>query len=178
MHSLFVGVTLSGKTTLARYISRELRAQGHTVIVYDPVGSSTAGGDWGAGAHVFSEEQQFLTMMEDPRTMHAHVFVDEADIVFNHGRPENRWLLTRGRHFGFSMNILSQRPSLLDPTVRGQCTRLYMFRLAKADRKLLGEEKGFDDFGAYDLDAGEFIVANSASRETQRRNIFQILKGK
>jgi hypothetical protein len=178
VHSLFVGVTLSGKTTLARYMSRELRRRAQTVIVFDPMRTVTAGGDWGEGAHIFDQEEAFLMMMEDERVQHAHIFVDEADMVFNHGRRENFWMLTRGRHYGFAMNLISQRPKLLHPTVRDQCTRLYMFRLPTNDRVELGRDKGHDDFAAYDLDAGAFVVANSAAREVTRHNIFSTLKGK
>lgn len=176
MHSLYVGVTLSGKTTLARAISRALRSRGQSVVVFDPMRTLTAGGDWGEGAHIFDQEENFLTMMGDDRVLHTHVFVDEADMVFHHGRRENFWMLTRGRHYGFVMHLLTQRPQLVHPTVRHQCTRLYMFRLSVDDRVILGKEKGHDDFDAYDLDQGEFVVANSASREVARGNIFQQLK--
>lgn len=176
MHSLYVGVTLSGKTTLARYISRQLRANGQTVGVFDPMGTPTRGGGWGDGAHVFNDESQFLAWVGDDRVMRSHLFIDEADLVVNHARPENLWLLTRGRHYGFSVNLITQRPAMLHPTARGQATRLYMFRLARKDRQLLGQEKGFDDFDAIDLDAGEFIVANSAQREITRLNLDQLLK--
>lgn len=176
MHSLFVGVTLSGKTTLARAVSRALRSRGQSVIVFDPMRTPTAGGDWGEGAHIFDQEEAFLTMMGDDRVMRAHIFVDEADMVFNHARRENFWMLTRGRHYGFEMNLISQRPKLLHPTCRDQCTRMYMFRLPINDRVELGRDKGHDHFAEYDLDAGEFLVANSASREIARGNVFQLLK--
>lgn len=178
MHSLYVGVTLSGKTTLARAVSRELRRKQQTVIVFDPMRTETAGGDWGEGAYIFDQEENFLTMMQDERTARTHVFVDEADMVFNHGRMENFWMLTRGRHYGFEMNLISQRPKLLHPTVRDQCTRLYMFRLPVNDRVELGRDKGHDHFAEYDLDAGEFVVANSASRDITRGNVFQLIKRK
>lgn len=154
-----------------------MRARQQTVIVFDPVGTSTAGGGWGDGAFVFDDEEEFLELMHDERVQRAHVFVDEADIIFNHARKENFWMVTRGRHFGLSVNLLTQRPMLVHPTVRGQCPRLYMFRLGKSDRSELGQERAFDDFGAIDLDAGEFVVADSAQRDYKRLNVFQLLKG-
>jgi adenylylsulfate kinase-like enzyme len=47
MHTLYTGVSLTGKTTLARSIARQLHAKGHRGIVYDPTLTATLGGGWG-----------------------------------------------------------------------------------------------------------------------------------
>jgi DNA polymerase III delta prime subunit len=178
MHALFCGVTLSGKTTLARALSRALVSQGHGVAIYDPVGSPTIGGGWGETPYKFHDEVEFLDFMNDDRVRDVHVFVDEADMLFNHARRENFWMLSRGRHFGLSMNLITTRPKLLHPSPRSQCTRLYMFVLSKDEAREIGREKGLNNLDAYELDKGDFLIANSASPVVQKANIFHLLERK
>ena len=175
MHSLFCGVTQSGKTTLARYIARELAKRGQPMSVYDPVGTPTRGGDWPESATMFRDEEKFLEHLADDRVVNRHIFVDEADELFHLARRENFWLLTRGRHFGFSVNLICCRPKSLAPAVRRQCTRVYMFRLAKDDAVEVGRDLGHSDFAAYDFDQGEFLIANSASPLVTRAHLDNFL---
>lgn len=177
-HSLFCGVTQSGKTTLARYICRGLLAQGQAAVVFDPVGTQTLGGGWGESHNLrlFNDAGKFLEYMADERVTKCHVFVDESDELFNLSRRENFWMLTRGRHFELSMNVIACRPKLLAPSVRRQCTRLYMFRLAVDDRNEIGRDFGHDDFAAYNLDAGEFVISDSGSRDVKTANLRQLLE--
>jgi len=131
MHTLICGVTMSGKTTLAHKFAHELAAQGQTIIVYDPVMTPTAAGSWPPNALLFDDENQFFDYLVKDEVNKAHVFIDESGDVFNLSKPWNFWLLTRGRHFGFSVFLIAQRPKMLAPTVRNQCGRAYVFSLPK-----------------------------------------------
>lgn len=175
MHSLIVGVTESGKTTLAHALAADLMAQGQRIIVFDPVGSFTKKGTWPAGAVIFDDEDLFFEYLADDRVCHAHVFVDEAGEVFNASKRHNLWLLTRGRHYGLSVYMICQRPKMLLPAARGQASRAYIFRLAVSDLKEISADMGFSDLENIPLDRGDFIMLVSGSAQMERANIFSLL---
>lgn len=174
MHSLYTGVTKSGKTTLAREHSRAFVSAGQNVIVYDPVGTPTHGGGW--NAHVeFDDFTEFMEYMRDPRVVRAHVFIDEAGEHFGVGDKDNHWLLTRGRHHGLFINLIAQRPKMLAPTVRTQCERAYIFMMSPDDMNTVGQDYGHGSLDKVNppLDRGDFLVLNSGQRSIDRFNVFQ-----
>jgi len=176
VHCLYVGVTQSGKTTLARANSRTLRAKKINVAVLDPLGTATAGGDWGEGVLIFTDTEHFLDWIHSPEAVNYHVFIDEAHHVLGHSHIDNFWLLTEGRHFYLTLHLMTQRPKKLHPDVRHNCGRCFMFRLSKSDRSEIGADYGFDDLDKISLDKGDFLVLNSGSAEFSRANIFQLLE--
>ena len=178
MHSLICGVTQSGKTTLARSIARAASDAGHNLIVFDPVGTGTAGGDWPAGAIVFDDPGEFVEYMNRPDVSFAHVFIDEADEVFSLSDRANFWIPKKGRHFGFQLYMITQRPKMIAPTARKQVGRCYMFRLALDDAKELAADFGFSDAHKISLDKGDFLVLDSGQASIKRANIFQLLESK
>lgn len=177
-HSLYVGVTQSGKTTLARTVARELAKKGHKIVVYDPLGTETAGGGWPEGAKIFGDVSEFMDLMHDPAFGNAHVFVDEAHHVFAHDLKQNLWLLTQGRHYGMYFHLMTQRPTKVHPDARSNCGRCYMFRLAFDDARMIGNDYGHSDLHRISLDTGDFLLLNSGSAQYSRANVFNLLKGK
>lgn len=175
MHALICGVTQSGKTTLARAFARAAEKAGHNVIVYDPVGTGTAGGDWPASAIVFEDPDEFIAYMNHPDVMNAHVFIDEADEIFSMSDRANFWLPKKGRHFHLQIYMISQRPKMIAPTARTQVGICYMFRLAVDDARELAADFGFSDIHKISLDTGDFVVLHSGSAQTSRANVFQLL---
>jgi DNA helicase HerA-like ATPase len=176
MHHLFIGVTMSGKTTLARSFSRELLASGKSVVVYDPLGTDTKGGDWGEKALVFHDREKFLEFMYSDECRNVHIFVDEAHHIFHHTMGENFWMLTEGRHHFMYFYLISQRPKKIHPDVRTGCARCYMFRLAQDDAKEIGADYGHSNIHKENLDTGDFLVLNSGSAELSRANVFNLLE--
>lgn len=177
MHTLICGVTMSGKTTLAHAVANALAIEGHNIIVYDPVGTATAVGNWPKSAVIFDDEQEFFDYLTRPDVFHAHIFIDEAGDVFSAQKRENLWLLTRGRHFGFFVYLIAQRPKMILPSARNQCGLAYVFRLAVDDLKEIGKDYGFSDLDKNSLDKGDFLMLLSGSPQYQRGNIFSLLKG-
>lgn len=190
IHGLIVGVTQSGKTTLAHALAQAFAARRHNVIVFDPLGTPTASGGWPESAIVFHDKDKFLEYLNRPDVSHAHIFIDEAYEIFSHADPSNNWLLTRGRHFGFQIFPIAQRPKMLPPSVRSQCGVCYMFRLSKDDARELAADFGHnypeilettvsDEKVILPLDKGDYLTLNSGSAEFSRANIFsQLSKGK
>ena len=107
---------------------------------------------------------------------HAHVFVDEAGEVFNLSKRENFWLLTRGRHFGFNVYPICQRPKMIAPTIRNQCSRAYVFRLAQEDMEEIGRDFGFSELKKISLDKGDFLMLLSGTARMSRANVFDLIK--
>ena len=185
MHTLIAGVTESGKTTLARSIARELAKRKQNVIVLDPVGTKTKGGGWPESAVVFEESTEFWKYIHRDDVGHSHVFIDEAGDEFNLSKRENFWLLTRGRHYGLFVYLICQRPKMVAPSVRGQCSRGYMFRLAWEDANEMSRDFGhswpfgyLDKSGGYheekELDKGDFFTLYSGQVRKTRANVFAL----
>lgn len=175
VHTLYTGVTQSGKTTLARSVSRGLATAKNRCIVFDPMGTATAGGDWGT-EEIYENTEQFLDVIYDPKTVNAHVFIDEAHKLLGHDDKSNYWLLTEGRHHFLTLHLMTQRPNKLHPDVRSNCGKCMMFRLAANDANLIGSDYGFNGLDRIQLDTGDFLLLNSGSSEYSRANVFQLLK--
>lgn len=175
MHTLICGVTESGKTTLAHSIAQQVADAGQNVIVFDPVGTKTAHGSWPKNAIVFDEEGEFFEYLARPDVYHAHVFIDESGELFNAGKRENLWLLTRGRHFGFSVVLIAQRPKMLMPSARSQCSIAYVFRLALEDMKEIGADFGHSGLAKINLDKGDFLILKSGLARFDSANVFKLL---
>lgn len=175
IHSLYTGVSLCGKTTLARASARQLAAKGHRGAVYDPMGTATKGGSWPEGWKVFSEPEDFLAYVESDECHHMHLFIDEAHEILGHGMTENYWLLTKGRHFGLILHLMTQRPNKLHPDVRSQCGLCFMFRLAVDDAYEIGKDYGHSDLHKISLDTGDFLMLKSGSSSVRTGNVFTLV---
>jgi hypothetical protein len=188
IHSIICGATLTGKTTLAHFIAQHVHKNEHvknylgfptapTILVYDPVRTKTAAFDWPVGSIVFQRKENFIAYLANFRGR-AWIFIDEADNVFSHAQPENNWILTKGRHFGFTVFLITQRPKMVSPSARSQCGICYCFRLARDDLKAVAADFAFSDVHEINLDRGDYLVLESGLSTYSRHNIFNVLKGK
>jgi len=173
MHSLFCGVTVSGKTSLAKAISMALPDDAR-VIVYDPVSREDELQAWNA-SKCFSNFDEFMVCVNDERNHNAHLFIDEAGEHFGVGDKQNHWLFTRGRHYGYSVNIIAQRPKMLAPTVRTQCRRGYLFRMSPSDMDEIGQDFGHGGLGKISLDSGHCLIVDSGSKTYREVDAFSLI---
>lgn len=132
MHCLYLGMTGSGKTTLAKAAARRFRAQGYGVLVLDPLGS-----DWQADFQT-DDSDKFLAVAA--KSQRCAVFVDESGEMIGHYEKDMFWLATRARHYGHSCHFITQRAAQLSPTVRDQCSRMFLFRVSARDADILANE--------------------------------------
>lgn len=180
-HMIYAGVTQTGKTTLARFHSRLLLANGYEVIVYDPVETETFGGGWspekGSQALLFTDRTKFLEHVQ--KASNAYVFVDESADIFAQNMQENQWMLRKGRHSGLFVRVIVQRPKMVAPNVRTQCAVAFLFRLAREDMR-----EYFADFGhsgaqvseyADELDVGDFLILESGRPTIETHNVFDVV---
>lgn len=132
-HGLILGMTESGKTTLAKQLARQLKASGCGVIVLDPMNDP----EWNADFQT-TDGDEFLRVLWANRQLYA--FIDESGEAVGKYDEEMRQTATRGRHWGHSLFYLSQRGAQLNATVRAQCRHLWLFTSARDDCKVLANE--------------------------------------
>lgn len=164
-HVLILGMTLSGKTSLAKQLVPIYRKSGLKSIVLDPLCDPS----WGADFQT-SDPDEFLRVLWNSK--HLAAFVDEGgDTVGRYDKAMER-TATRGRHWGHRMHYLSQRGSQLSRTVRDQCSTLFLFCTAQKDAKLHAEEWNREELAsAHTLRQGEYFKVGRFS-ELQRGKLF------
>lgn len=183
IHRLVTGVTMTGKTTYARLkLVEPAYSAGWQIVIFDPIGT---GFDCGA---VYDDIDDFLDVCDQLaeraslRQRHGQPIhpvlcvVDEADMVFGHSVfSESKRLVTRYRHYGFSVVMCTQRPNLIHPSIRTMCGETVGFRLAKSDAKMMADDMAAPGLiECSDLAAGEFIRAHwvNKKRLTTRGKVF------
>lgn len=132
-HSLILGMTESGKTTLARDLAAEYRAAGTAVLVLDPLRDPR----WQAD-YITSDPVEYMRVVWASRS--CMLFVDEAGEAVGKYDVAMQALATRARHWGHSTHFVTQRGAQLSPTVRHQCRYLFMFCSGVRDGQVMAEE--------------------------------------
>lgn len=132
-HSLILGMTESGKTTLAKRLAAKYKAQGIGVLVLDPMNDP----EWSCDYRGDNPEE-FLKVFYASKS--CAVFIDEAgDSVGRYNDVMNR-TATKGRHWGHNVHFLTQRGAQLAATVRDQCGHLFLFTSSLNDSKVHADE--------------------------------------
>ena len=135
MHSLIIGITECGKTTLARRIMKESKRPS---IVLDPLLDPAY---CEAGAEILTDDADEFMDFAKQNPGYNLVLDEGAESVGRYDR-EKLWITTRSRHFGHSAFILSQRAQDINKTIRDQCSRLFLFCCSTYDAKIFGSEWG------------------------------------
>lgn len=163
MHCLAVGVSRSGKTTLCKALASAFNKSA-VVGVYDPLLT-----DWDAD-FVTDDFRKFVEFAQANTS--GYMFVDEAyTIKDKEHRAMLNACLTRGRHYGHSFILISQRFTLVEPTARNQCERVFVFKQAPRDADAL-----YDDYCHPEIkelpkfQRGEYL--DMTTFEVSKRKIF------
>lgn len=131
-HAIIVGMTGSGKTTLGKSFIRQLKVLRKPTAVLDPMEDHR----W---------QCDFKTA--DLGRFHQHVSVrtglylaiDEG-ATFGKFNDEVTHLMTKGRHLGHNVFLITQELTQVSPLIRGQCETLYLFGTGERAVKLVAEE--------------------------------------
>ncbi len=180
-HVLYCGVTMTGKTTLAREHAQILEKAKYEIVVYDPVGTDTANGNWPEGTKVLSDPEQFHEWIEDNETTYdedhvCFLFVDESADIFGHSQTHAHWIARKIRHQYIYLRLIVQRPNMLHPSVRTQCSYVYMLRLSNDDARIICGDMGHGaDVSKTVLDKGDCILLTSGSSATEQFNVFELI---
>lgn len=134
MHSMIIGMTESGKSTLGKILALQLLSNGKQVIVLDPIFDP----EWKA-TYKTDDIDELVAYLKRVRS--CYVFIDESGSYFNEGNDNSySWLSTRSRHYGHSVTFLAQRAIQIPKTMRDQCSRLFLFTSSQSDGKIHSEE--------------------------------------
>ncbi|OEU74974.1 MAG: hypothetical protein BA864_13875 [Desulfuromonadales bacterium C00003093] len=132
MHSSILGMTESGKTSLAKQMITALKSRNIKTIVLDPICDPAFCADFQTADPV-----EFERIWKSSRG--CWCFIDESGTV---GKFSDtiREAATKGRHWGHSFFFLAQKATQVEPLVRDQCSGLFLFRSGLQSRKILAEE--------------------------------------
>lgn len=151
-HVLILGMTESGKSTLAKQLCGEAKKRQLGTLVLDPLNDP----DWQADYQT-RDPAEFLRVVKNSES--CAVFVDESGQSVGRFDTEMFWLATQGRHFGHMCHFISQRGQQIAKTVRDQCGRLYLFNCSLSDAKMLADEWNKEELRqAHTLEKGEFFI--------------------
>jgi len=128
-HALILGMTESGKTTLAKRMAAEYKARGVGVIVLDPLSDPGWDADF-----ITANGDEFLETFWASRS--CAVFIDESGDAVGKYDLAMQKTATRGRHWGHSVHYLTQRGAMISRTVRDQCSKLFLFNNGTEDCKI------------------------------------------
>lgn len=171
MHSLVIGTTGSGKTTLIKSLCRDLctKTPRRDVIVYDPIkpNPDLDGPTWHL-ATVCTTQNEFLRYFHASKN--CMVVVDEAGAtVGQHNEPMIQ-TATQGRHYGHDCIYITQRCKQITPTVRDNCGQLFLFATSPKDCKELVEDWNEPSLtAAADFNVFEFLHMRRLHRPVHRR---------
>lgn len=150
MHTLVVGITESGKTTLCKKLAAAHVKEGFAVLALSAIYD-----DWPTGVLLFDDQEKFLQIFwASKRCM---VFIDEGKKMMGRYNEAMEETTTRGRHWGHSVYVCGQSAIQINPTVRGQCSQLFCFAQGTKAAETLAEEWRCEELNnAPDLMQGEF----------------------
>jgi hypothetical protein len=165
-HSLILGQTESGKTTLAKRMCQAYGRAGVKRIVLDPMNDP----GWQAEFRT-TDPDAFLAAFWASESCAA--FIDEAGESVGRFDLVMQRTATKGRHWGHNVHYLTQRGTQLAMTVRDQCSHLFLFTTGLKDCKTHADEWNQPLLlDAASLKAGEYFHVNRFGL-FQRGNIFQ-----
>lgn len=179
-HTLISGRTLSGKSAFAKQTGSRLRNHGYVVVAFNPNNELgyTEEDEYGcvAADYATNDPDEFHGLLLDVYKEHKgepiHVIIDEAAKLIPHSSNEWEWITAQGRHFGFNVILICQRAVMLNPTVRNQCTRLFLFPCSKMDAKYYYDEYDAKELlGATKLKRCEYLYVDLAAE-------YKVVKGK
>lgn len=151
LHVGIFGPGLSGKTTLAKHLSRQYwRLNNVKSIVLDPHRE-----DWGPQAFVTHDERVFLAMVAAERQ--CAVWIEEASQTIKRDKTKTH-LFTSIRHRGHRMHVVGHSGAALTPEMREQLQTLFLFRQSPTVLEVWAELLSDDRiYGAAGLKQYEFM---------------------
>jgi len=165
-HSLILGITESGKTTLAYSLAASYRKRKIPVLVLDPLKASRWKADF-----ITDNAEDFLKVVFSNTS--CALFIDEAgDMIGKYNDAMNK-LATFSRHCGHNAHFICQRAVMISPTIRAQCTNIYLFKQSKKDSEILSRDFVADELeNAVNLRKGEFLAKIGVDGKVFKGKVF------
>lgn len=133
MHAIILGITETGKTTLAFSLAAKYKARGIRVLVLDPDKRK----NWNAD---FITDDPDLFVETCKLNQGCALFIDEGSVTIGRYAGSSQWLATNARKWGHKAHFITQRAQQIDPNVRNQCTTIFLFKQSVDDAKILSKD--------------------------------------
>lgn len=158
---------MSGKTTLAKKIvKRKCELTDRPLLVLDP----NLDPDWDAD-FMTDDPMKYKDVVKANKG--CELVIDEAGEMLGRYAKDMGFLGTRSRHYGHVATFITQRAQSLDRNVRDQCSRFFIFSIARSDCKIFAEDLVDDELlNAYDLAQGEYY-AKMKFKKAVKLNAFE-----
>jgi len=118
-HNLIIGMTESGKSSLAKFVCSAMKAKQIKTAVLDPLHDT-----WDCDFQT-SNPDEFLRFVKSNRSY--QLFVDESGTSIGRYNPAMEWLATTSRHLGHACWFIMQGSSQVMPIVRTNCAKCFLF---------------------------------------------------
>lgn len=130
MHTLILGRTESGKTTLAKAIVQQTERMGVTAIVLDPLATH-----WGEQSKLVRSIDDLIK--EAVNSQRKLLVVDESTMSLDKFDSSQQWLTKTSRHAGHSALIIAHSITDIAPGLRSQCTQVFILGCTRPDAQFL-----------------------------------------
>lgn len=134
-HNGIIGMSMSGKSTLAKIMARELKRKGRRVVVLDPMGDP----QWKAVADVATKDPTLFLLLAQTNEK-IHLFADEWGISVGPHAHDFDWLGTTARHHGHTVWVIAHRWQQISTTLRDNIGRAFLFGQGVHSAGLVSEE--------------------------------------
>lgn len=132
-HNLIIGMSHSGKTTLAKHLCRGVRAAGFRTAVLDPLGDPDFDVDFRT-----KDGEEFLAYAKQNKD--CFLFVDEGGSSIGRYNKAMEWLATQSRHYGHFSTFCTHGLTDLPKIMRDQCNQLFIFCCSQSNLEIAAEE--------------------------------------
>lgn len=163
MHSLILGITGTGKTTLAKQLS--FRSE-RNVIVCEPYPTN----GWNAN-QVFTSVDDLMQCALQNKNL--DIFIDESGETMQRN-PAYQFLATRSRQYGHRVFFIAQRAQQVLPVIRNNCECYYIFRQSRMDCELLVRDTAEEKFYECEkLMKGEYLFRDQLGKTPKKYKLFK-----
>lgn len=161
-HYLIAGMTGSGKTCLGKSFCREFRRRRIVTAVLDPMHDDRWQCDFKS-----ADIDKFFAFVRTKKGL--MIFIDEAG-GFGKYAEGIQWIMTKGRHLGHCVFIVTQDLTQVSPLVREQCELIYLFAASSRAVRLVSESFNKPEIlAAAPLGKGEFYTVRRFGPLEKRR---------
>jgi hypothetical protein len=133
MHRIIVGMSETGKSTLAKIFVRQAKEQGILTGVLDPLNDP----EYNADYQTSNSEEFLIHAKEKVREL---LVVDESGTAIGRYNEPMTWLATTSRHFGKSCIFCMHNPTQTSPMIRDQSSECWLFICTSRIQEMVAEE--------------------------------------
>ena len=137
------------------------------MLVLDPFRSSK----WHA-QYISAEPETYLKVVKASRC--CACFVDECGKWADDGFDTVlKWMATNARHFGHNCHFITQRATQISPTIRTQCSNIFLFKQNFYDAREVARDFAADELlEAHKLKHGQYLVKAGVDGLVRKGEVF------